>query len=160
MALLDGQGYSIAVIEITGVEVQPFSEVTWEHAQAEGKVDASLEGWRAGHRRYLSRLGTPVEDGTPVVCLDFRLAEDCPSGRAGGLRRGSVWPGSGFVERRALLEASVEDADEPVADLVGCGGVAGLAGSLLVVVAVGAWEARRAENAWRCRISASRLLRM
>ncbi|MCX5233552.1 ASCH domain-containing protein [Streptomyces sp. NBC_00233] len=48
MALLDGQGHPIAVIEITGVEVKPFSEVTWEHVQAEGEGDVSLEEWRAG----------------------------------------------------------------------------------------------------------------
>lgn len=73
LALLDSQGHSIAVIEITGVEVKPFSAVTWEHAQAEGEGDASLEEWRDGHRRYWNRLGTPVEDRTPVVCLAFRL---------------------------------------------------------------------------------------
>ncbi|MEU3512487.1 ASCH domain-containing protein [Streptomyces longwoodensis] len=76
LALLDERGRSIAVIEITGVEVKPFGEVTWEHARAEGEGDASLEEWRAGHRRYWSRLGTPVEDGTPVVCLAFRLVKD------------------------------------------------------------------------------------
>lgn len=75
LALLDGQGQSVAVIEITGVEVKPFGEVTWGHARAEGEGDASLEEWRAGHRRYWDRLGTPVEDRTPVVCLAFRLAE-------------------------------------------------------------------------------------
>ncbi|MCX2185032.1 ASCH domain-containing protein [Streptomyces sp. SKN60] len=76
MPLLDDQRQSIAVIEITGVEVKAFSEVTWEHVQAEGEGDASLEEWRAGHRRYWNRLGTPVEDDTPVVCLAFRLVED------------------------------------------------------------------------------------
>ncbi|MGW1201025.1 ASCH domain-containing protein [Streptomyces sp. NPDC002536] len=76
LALLDDQGQSIAVIEITDVEVKPFNEVTWEHARAEGEGDASLEEWRTGHRGYWHRLGTPVEDGTPVVCLAFRLVGD------------------------------------------------------------------------------------
>ena len=75
LALLDDHGRSIAVVEITGVAVTPFSEVTWEHARAEGEGDASLEEWRAGHRGYWSSLGTPVADGTPVVCLAFRLVE-------------------------------------------------------------------------------------
>lgn len=75
LALLDSEGLSIATIEITGVEVKPFIEVTWEHAAAEGEGDASLDEWRAGHRRYFSRLGTSVEDRTPVVCLAFRLVE-------------------------------------------------------------------------------------
>ncbi|MGW9437053.1 ASCH domain-containing protein [Streptomyces sp. NPDC055607] len=76
LALLDDRGQSIDTIEITGVEVKPFSEVTWEHGQAEGEGDASLEEWRAGHRRYWNRLGTPVKDGTLVVCLTFRLVEN------------------------------------------------------------------------------------
>ncbi|MER7705059.1 ASCH domain-containing protein [Kitasatospora sp. NPDC097605] len=73
LALLDDDGELVGVIEITGVEVRPFAEVTWEHARAEGEGDASLEEWRTGHRGYWERLGTRVEDGTPVVCLAFRL---------------------------------------------------------------------------------------
>jgi uncharacterized protein YhfF len=75
LALLDNQGRSIATIEIIDVEVKPFIEVTWAHAEAEGEGDASLEEWRAGHRRYWSRMGTPVDDHTAVVCLTFRLVE-------------------------------------------------------------------------------------
>lgn len=75
LALLDNQGQSIATIEIIDVEVKPFIEVTWAHAEAEGEGDASLEEWRAGHRRYWRRMGTPVDDHTVVVCLTFRLAE-------------------------------------------------------------------------------------
>ncbi|GAA3485266.1 hypothetical protein GCM10018966_097990 [Streptomyces yanii] len=73
LALLDNDGQAIATLEVTGVEVKPFIEVTWEHAAAEGEGDASLEEWRAGHRRFWSRIGTPVEDDTPLVCLTFRL---------------------------------------------------------------------------------------
>jgi uncharacterized protein YhfF len=69
---LGNEGQFIATIEIIGVEVKPFVEVTWQHAEAEG--DASLEEWRAGHRRYWSRMGTPVDDHSSVVCLAFRLA--------------------------------------------------------------------------------------
>jgi uncharacterized protein YhfF len=75
LALLDNRGQSIATIEIIDVEVKPFIEVTWAHAEAEGEGDASLEGWRAGHRRYWNRMGNPVDDHTAVVCLTFRLAE-------------------------------------------------------------------------------------
>ncbi|MER5842535.1 ASCH domain-containing protein [Streptomyces prasinus] len=73
LALLDDDGRSVAVIEVTGVEVTSFTGVTWEHAAAEGEGDASLEEWRAGHRRFWEREGTPVEDGTAVVCLAFRV---------------------------------------------------------------------------------------
>ncbi|WP_433351816.1 ASCH domain-containing protein [Microtetraspora malaysiensis] len=75
LALLDDEGRSVATIEVTGVEVTPFMEVTWEHARAEGEGDASLEAWRDVHRRYWSRLGTPVDDRTAVVCLTFRVME-------------------------------------------------------------------------------------
>ncbi|MFB7473578.1 ASCH domain-containing protein [Kitasatospora sp. NPDC056184] len=74
LALIDDDGRLVGVIEITGVEVKPFAEVTWEHARAEGEGDASLEEWRAGHRGYWERLGARVEERTPVVCLAFRLA--------------------------------------------------------------------------------------
>ncbi|MCX2927086.1 ASCH domain-containing protein [Streptomyces sp. NEAU-W12] len=73
LALLDNDGRAVATVEITGVETTSFAEVTREHAAAEGEGDASLEDWRAGHRRFWQREGTPVEDGTPLVCLTFRV---------------------------------------------------------------------------------------
>ncbi|MEV6756596.1 ASCH domain-containing protein [Streptomyces sp. NPDC051214] len=78
LALLDNSGNSIATIEITRVEVKPFSEVTWTHAQAEGEGDASLEEWRAGHQGFWSQMGTPVDDHTLLVCLAFRLVSSSP----------------------------------------------------------------------------------
>lgn len=75
MALLDDDGHAIAVLEITGVEQKPFVEVTWEHAAAEGEGDASLEEWRMVHRGFWRSGGAPVEDGTPVVCLTFRVVK-------------------------------------------------------------------------------------
>ncbi|MFF4772130.1 ASCH domain-containing protein [Microtetraspora fusca] len=75
LALLDDEGRSIATVEVTGVEVTTFVEVTWEHARAEGEGDASLEAWRDVHRRYWDRVGAPVDDRTAVVCLAFRVVE-------------------------------------------------------------------------------------
>lgn len=75
LALLDDHGQAVATIEIIDVEVKPFIEVTWAHARAEGEGDASLEEWRAGHRRFWSRIGTPVDDHTAVVCMTFRLVD-------------------------------------------------------------------------------------
>ncbi|GKQ40327.1 ASCH domain-containing protein [Streptomyces sp. A012304] len=75
LALLDGHGRSVAVIEVTGVRRTTFAGVTWEHAAAEGEGDADLEEWRAGHRRFWSTEGTPVEDATPVVCVAFKVVE-------------------------------------------------------------------------------------
>ena len=48
-----------------------------------------------------------------------------------------VRPGGRLVVEGAGLEAAVEDADEPVAELAQGGVVVELAGSLLVVVAAG-----------------------
>ncbi|MFF8968567.1 ASCH domain-containing protein [Streptomyces sp. NPDC014995] len=62
LALLDGDGRSVATVEITGAEGTTFAGVTREHAAAEGEGDAGLEEWRAGHRRFRSaqarRCGT------------------------------------------------------------------------------------------------------
>lgn len=73
LALLDDAGRAVATLEVTGVEQTSFIEVPWEHAAAEGEGDASLEEWRAGHRRFWEREGTPVDDDTPVVCIAFRV---------------------------------------------------------------------------------------
>ncbi|MBH5336610.1 ASCH domain-containing protein [Streptomyces pactum] len=75
-ALLDNDGRRVATLEITGVATHLFGEVPWEHAAAEGEGDASVEEWRAGHRRYWAEAGTPVDDATPVVCVAFRVLED------------------------------------------------------------------------------------
>jgi uncharacterized protein YhfF len=79
LAVLDDHGQAIGTIEIIEVEVRPFIEVTWAHAKAEGEGHASLEEWRAGHRRFWSGIGTPVDDQTPVVCIAFRLVVRTPS---------------------------------------------------------------------------------
>ncbi|MFC5956116.1 ASCH domain-containing protein [Streptomyces pratens] len=73
LALLDDDGRAVATVEITGVDLTSFAEVTWKHAAAEGEGDASLEEWRTGHRRFWEREGTSVEDDTPLVCLTFRV---------------------------------------------------------------------------------------
>ncbi|MFJ2394568.1 ASCH domain-containing protein [Streptomyces sp. NPDC087843] len=74
-ALLDEQGAAVALIEVTRVALMPFDEVTWEHVEAEGEGHASVDEWRAGHRRYWDHVGTPVDDRTMVVCVGFRLIE-------------------------------------------------------------------------------------
>ncbi|MBC2958912.1 ASCH domain-containing protein [Nocardioides deserti] len=73
LALLDDDGGQVGTVEVTGLEVVPFAEVPWEFAHAEGEGDADLEEWRAAHRRYWERVGTPVTDETPIVCVRFRL---------------------------------------------------------------------------------------
>ncbi|MFC7494757.1 MULTISPECIES: ASCH domain-containing protein [unclassified Nocardioides] len=73
LALLDNDGRQIATVEVTEVEVMPFIDVPWSFAEAEGEGDADLEEWRAGHRRYWERIGSPVTSETSVVCLRFVL---------------------------------------------------------------------------------------
>ncbi|MFB8404575.1 ASCH domain-containing protein [Streptomyces sp. NPDC055912] len=75
LALLDNQGLAVATLEITGVQVTSFDEVTWEHAAAEGEGDADLDAWRAVHRRFWSDEGNSVESDTPVVCLAFEVTD-------------------------------------------------------------------------------------
>lgn len=80
LALLDKDGARAALIEVTRVALKPFGEVTWEHVEAEGEGHASVEEWRAGHRRYWDRMGTPVDDHTMVVCVGFRLVGGSDTG--------------------------------------------------------------------------------
>lgn len=75
MALLDSDGEPIGVIEITGVEVARFADVTWEFADSEGEGFTSVADWRAGHRRYWDRQRTPVDDDTEIACISFRLVD-------------------------------------------------------------------------------------
>jgi hypothetical protein len=51
---------------------------------------------------------------------------------------GGRWPGDGLVVGGVVLEAAVQYADEAVGELAQGGGVAGAAGSLVVVVGAGA----------------------
>jgi uncharacterized protein YhfF len=73
LAVLDDDGRSVTIVEITQVDVLPFAEVPWEFAAAEGEGDEDLEEWRAGHRREWAAEGTTVDDDTQVVCLRFVL---------------------------------------------------------------------------------------
>jgi uncharacterized protein YhfF len=74
LALLDNDGQQIATIEVTSVEIAAFSEVPWEFAAAEGEGHRDLEEWRAGHQRFWTSHGTPVQDHTPIVMLRFQVA--------------------------------------------------------------------------------------
>jgi len=73
LTLLDDDGRRIATIEVTGLEIHPFVEVPWEFAAAEGEGDTDIDDWRTGHRAFWAAEGTPVDDGTPVVCVRFVL---------------------------------------------------------------------------------------
>ena len=90
--ILDGQGRPRALIETTAIDIVPFSEVTAEHAHAEGEGDRTLAAWREIHERFWrqhSQRGFSPE--MPVVCERFRLlfsAEDEPRNSAHGVDSG------------------------------------------------------------------------
>ncbi|MFC0507325.1 ASCH domain-containing protein [Micromonospora costi] len=73
LVLVDDDDHLVGVVEVTGVEVVRFADVTWDFARSEGEGDRSIDDWRTGHAAYWARVGTPVSDETEVVCLRFRL---------------------------------------------------------------------------------------
>lgn len=88
LVLVDDTDALAGVVEVTGAEVVPFAEVSWDFARSEGEGDRSIEEWRAGHAAYWARVGTPVTDDTDIVCIRFRLV----SGGEGGLATGDLGP--------------------------------------------------------------------
>ncbi|TBL42253.1 MULTISPECIES: ASCH domain-containing protein [unclassified Micromonospora] len=83
LVVVDDQDSLVAVVEVTGVEVTRFAEVSWDFARSEGEGDRSIEEWRAGHAAYWARLGTPVTDDTEIVCVRFRLVSRGDEGAYG-----------------------------------------------------------------------------
>lgn len=72
--ILDGRGQPRALIETTAIEIVPFSEVTAEHAHAEGEGDRTLAAWSEIHERFWSEHGQRgFSPDMPVVCERFRL---------------------------------------------------------------------------------------
>ncbi|MEU4639695.1 ASCH domain-containing protein [Micromonospora sp. NPDC023814] len=86
LALVDDEDSLVGVVEVTGVEVVRFAEVTWDFARSEGEGDRSIEEWREGHAAYWARVGTPVTDDSEVVCIRFRLV----SAGDGGIPTGDL----------------------------------------------------------------------
>ncbi|MEV1144336.1 ASCH domain-containing protein [Micromonospora sp. NPDC049799] len=84
LVLVDDHDALVAVVEVTGVEVVRFADVSWDFARSEGEGDRSIEEWREGHARFWARMGTPVTDDTDVVCVRFRLVSAGDGGIATG----------------------------------------------------------------------------
>ena len=68
-----------AIVQTTGVEVVPFSQVSAEHARLEGEGDLSLDQWRRDHEQLFSREcarhGKAFSPDLPVVCERFALLD-------------------------------------------------------------------------------------
>lgn len=74
--ILDSQNQAVCIIEITNVSVQPFNQVSAEHAFKEGKGDKSLAYWRQVHEdcfaEWLREVGLAFTPDSKVVLEEFR----------------------------------------------------------------------------------------
>ncbi|GLY17585.1 ASCH domain-containing protein [Kineosporia rhizophila] len=73
MVLVDDDLTEVGRIEVTGVQVVPFEQVTDEFARSEGEGFADWEEWALAHRRFWESAGETVSGDTPVACVSFRL---------------------------------------------------------------------------------------
>lgn len=72
--ILDGGGAPRAVLEVTGIDIIPFDQVSDEHAHAEGEDDRTLATWRRIHERFWREFATTdFRPDMPVVCERFRV---------------------------------------------------------------------------------------
>jgi uncharacterized protein YhfF len=74
--ILDGGGQPLCIIETLAVTVQPFNQVSAQHAYEEGEGDRSYAYWRAVHWEVFSQscaaLGLTPAETMPLVCERFR----------------------------------------------------------------------------------------
>ena len=73
--ILDSQNQPVCVVEITRVSVQPFNQVSAEHAFKEGEGDKSLAYWRQVHEEvfteWMSEVGLTFTPDSKVVLEEF-----------------------------------------------------------------------------------------
>lgn len=81
--VLDGAGAPRAVLEVTAVDVVHVTEVSADHAWAEGEGDRTLATWRALHEDFW-RENSPggFSPQMPVVCERFRVLHPGVDSRA------------------------------------------------------------------------------
>ena len=74
--ILDSQDRAVCIIEITKVSVQPFHQVSADHAFKEGEGDKSLAYWRQVHEdcfaEWLREAGLTFTPDSKVVLEEFR----------------------------------------------------------------------------------------
>ncbi|MEM7767479.1 MAG: ASCH domain-containing protein [Pseudomonadota bacterium] len=82
---LSGNGTPVAIIETTGLDTLPFSDVTSEMAALEGEGDLSHAYWRDGHEAFFTREGTWSPDMAVIFetfslvdILDLHFAAEAP----------------------------------------------------------------------------------
>ena len=74
--ILDSQNQAVCIVEITRVSVEPFSQVSAQHAFKEGEGDKSLAYWRQIHEDFftdcLGEAGLTFTPESKVVLEEFR----------------------------------------------------------------------------------------
>ena len=74
--ILDSQNQAVCIVEITRVSVQPFKQVSADHAFKEGEGDKSLAHWRQVHEdfftEWLREAGMIFTPESKVVLEEFR----------------------------------------------------------------------------------------
>lgn len=74
--VLDSQDQVVCIVEVTKVSVQPFHQVSADHAYKEGEGDKSLAYWRQVHEEvfteWMSEAGLTFTPDSKVVLEEFR----------------------------------------------------------------------------------------
>ena len=74
--ILDSQDQAVCIVEVTKVSVQPFHQVSADHAYKEGEGDKSLAYWRQVHEEvfteWVSEAGLTFTPDSKVVLEEFR----------------------------------------------------------------------------------------
>ena len=74
--ILDSHNQAVCIVEITKVSVQPFNQVSADHAYKEGEGDKSLAYWRQVHedffKDWLGEAGLTFTPDSKVVLEEFR----------------------------------------------------------------------------------------
>ena len=74
--ILDSQNQAVCIVESTKVSVEPFSQVSADHAYKEGEGDKSLAYWRQVHEEFftacLGEAGLAFTPDSKVVLEEFR----------------------------------------------------------------------------------------
>ena len=74
--ILDSQNQAVCIVEIKKVSVQPFNQVSAQHAFKEGEGDKSLTYWRQVHEDFftdcLGEAGLTFTPESKVVLEEFR----------------------------------------------------------------------------------------
>ena len=74
--ILDSQDQAVCIVEITKVSVEPFNQVSAQHAYKEGEGDKTLTYWRQVHEDFftdcLDEAGLTFRPESKVVLEEFR----------------------------------------------------------------------------------------